>query len=109
MQADSRLEAKQTNTSSQNFKLSMTLKSSSPTEGKVVKQVKDLSVRKDAHGNEITKGKKTHRISFCDTIQAKDKRKNIVNIIDVVSFKKYNVDVSRNSNAICVNCDCKII
>jgi hypothetical protein len=54
------------------------------------------SERIDAFGNPIKKGFKNYKVSFIDMISIN--KKSIVNIVDVESYKKYNVDMSQDSH-----------
>ena len=52
----------------------------------------DKETRVDSKGNSIIKGKKIHKVSFCDIIRIK----SLEEIIIVESYKEFNKDVSSN-------------
>jgi len=52
-----------------------------------ISQIKDVKFRRDAKGIPIIKGRKKHRISFIDI---QDKNANLVDIVEIESFKEYN-------------------
>lgn len=62
-------------------------------------------IRVDAKGNSIIKGQKKHTVTFCDLIS----RRNIAEIVQVDSFKQYNVDVSIFPEETGCSCKCLII
>ena len=66
--------------------------------------------RRDASGKTIKKGVKGYKVSFID-ILTKNKT-DLVHVIDVESFKAYNVDMSQDSDGRSGNCcgnGCNII
>jgi hypothetical protein len=68
--------------------------------------------RKDARGSPIKKGLKNYKVSFIDTLTKN--KKNIVDYIDVESYKQYNVDMSqdgqsKNSSTKCCGSGCNIL
>lgn len=60
---------------------------------------KDKAKRYDAFGVEIKKGGK-HRISFMDKLNKKERkglRKKLTDVIDIESFKEYNIDMTTST------------
>ena len=68
--------------------------------------------RIDAYGNEITKAKhKKFHVTFLDRLD-EDRKKKLVKVIEVPSFKKYNYKINNNAfdyekdGAACCNAPC---
>lgn len=61
--------------------------------------------RIDAYGNIIARGKKKHKLSFRDTLGG---NRELVDYIDIESFKCYNVDVSEKKGKSDNKCSCSI-
>lgn len=68
---------------------------------------KDMIYRRDIYGNSIIKGNKSHKVAFIDMHFNRNIRKKLVNNIDVESYKKYNVDVSKKKYDDSCRNDCK--
>ena len=62
-------------------------------------------IRVDSKGILIEKGHKKHSVTYCDIIG----KRSIVEIVEVDSFKKYNVDVSTIENETGCTCKCVLI
>lgn len=85
---------------SENLNKNLTLKNA-PSSDYEIKNIIETIPRQDIYGNNIIKGSKRHTISFCDQLKELKKRKRFDEIIDVQSYKKYNVDVSKYLNRCC--------
>ena len=61
-------------------------------------------IRKDRSGNTIKKGGKLHKITFIDNF----KNVNFYEIVEIDSYKAYNIDISKNLERDDISCSCMI-
>jgi hypothetical protein len=60
--------------------------------------------RRDYSGSEIKKGGKKHKVTFRDKISNQE----FFDIVEIMSYKIFNEDISQKKKSLCANCRCVI-